>query len=158
MGNCGGRMIPIKLIGSQGELSLISAPVTAAELMLDNPGYAVAQLDSILFMRRVTAAKADETLTPGKAYLLVPVDRVGCRVSDLHMAAVLEAARRCRISSSKVFAEAPSDGVDYAVVAGGVDMKNSAAARGGGNVKGGCRRSRSGLPWSPALEPILETC
>ncbi|CBI36936.3 unnamed protein product, partial [Vitis vinifera] len=69
-----------KLFDAHGNLRRVKVPVTAAELMLEEPGYVVSRVDDLRRTRRIPAMRADDVLLEGKAYLMMPVSRVQSRV------------------------------------------------------------------------------
>ncbi|XP_059436219.1 uncharacterized protein LOC132169156 [Corylus avellana] len=143
-----------KLFDAHGNLQQIKLPVKAAELMLEQPGHAVAPVEELRQTRRISAMKADDELSAGKVYLLVPTGKVHCKVSELEMAIIeLTCKKRASMlkpSGSKV---SPATSAAEPTEAGEDDVK----AFGGDQA--------AGLPghqfwnnkrWSPVLEPISE--
>ncbi|KAI3449404.1 hypothetical protein Pfo_006069 [Paulownia fortunei] len=129
-------------------LRLVDVPVTAAELMLEEPGHVVSPLYDFRRDFRLSAMKADESLSGGRVYILIPVSRVNGKVSESEMAVIESACgeRRAKRRSSKVIpvvTEIPGDGTD-----------NSVKLLGEENDIGLMNyRMRQ---WKPALEPIYE--
>ncbi|KAL0435961.1 UNVERIFIED_CONTAM: hypothetical protein Sradi_0304000 [Sesamum radiatum] len=94
-----------KLIDLQhNTLRLVDVPVTAAELMLEHPGYVVSPLIDFRRDFRLSAMKADEILSGGTVYILIPVTRVHGKVSESEMAFIESACgeRRSKRHSSRV--------------------------------------------------------
>ncbi|KAL0459755.1 UNVERIFIED_CONTAM: hypothetical protein Slati_0602700 [Sesamum latifolium] len=61
-----------KLIDLQhNTLRLVDVPVTAAELMLEHPGYVVSPLIDFRRDFRLSAMKADEILSGSRVYMLI---------------------------------------------------------------------------------------
>ncbi|KAG0461272.1 hypothetical protein HPP92_021199 [Vanilla planifolia] len=54
-----------------------AASATAAELMLDHPGYFLVHSSAMLINRRLFALSADEELELGAIYAMFPMDRLG---------------------------------------------------------------------------------
>ena len=90
-----------KLFDAQGNLRRVKVPVAAAELMLEEPGYVVPRVDDLRKTRRIPAMRADDVLAEGKAYLLVPVSRVHCVVSEVEMGAIDAASKKKRKSKKR---------------------------------------------------------
>ncbi|KAA8549094.1 hypothetical protein F0562_000778 [Nyssa sinensis] len=136
-----------KIIDVQGNLRQVQIPMTAAEIMLEEPGYVVSPLDLVRRTGRISAMKADEELSAGKVYMLVPVSRTNCKVSELEMALVQSACdkRRAKQRSSKVLP----------AVTEGSDEKDEDAVSVLGGIGTGFpgRRNRQ---WTPNLETISE--
>ncbi|XP_074578720.1 uncharacterized protein LOC141835190 [Curcuma longa] len=143
-----------KIVGPDGVLRPIEAPAGAAEIMMEFPGHVVARADEALRTRRATGMRADEELLPGAVYLLLPLNRVGSRLSDSQVEVLLEAVgrrrRRCKEAcrGRRVFPE----------ISGGGEEKSPKVAVWEGeltglpsNRVGGCRR------WRPALDTIHES-
>lgn len=85
-------------------MRLVDVPITAAELMLEDPGYIVSPVTDFLRDRRISPLKADESLSGGAVYLLISVSRVNGKVSESEMAVIesLCGSRRAKRRSSKV--------------------------------------------------------
>ncbi|CAO2826624.1 unnamed protein product [Amaranthus hypochondriacus] len=77
-----------KLVNSHGQVKLIELPITTAELMVENPGYAIVSVEELRRTHRIPAMSADNRLLGGKIYLLVPFDKVNSRLTDLQLAAL----------------------------------------------------------------------
>lgn len=65
---------------------------TAAELMLEHPGFFLVHSSAILINRRLFALSADEELEFGVVYVMFPMDRVGSVASAADMGRLLIAA------------------------------------------------------------------
>ncbi|KAB5520172.1 hypothetical protein DKX38_024491 [Salix brachista] len=145
-----------KLMDSQGKLrQVISLPVKAAELMLEEPGHAICPLHELKQRNRLIAMRADDELLPGKLYLLVTLSKVNCKVSASELAIMESNIAACEKRSSKkrngakvlpamaVELEEGSEG-EVSVFEGN-DLPSST----------GCRLVNY-RQWTPALEPISE--
>ncbi|KAK4742113.1 hypothetical protein SAY87_000114 [Trapa incisa] len=97
-----------RVIFPTGEIRQFFTPENAAELMLEAPNHFLANTESLRVGRRFSALAADEELEMGKVYVLVHMERLGCKVSasDLGpvflvtMAASSKKKRRTKSSSS----------------------------------------------------------
>ncbi|KAI7990290.1 hypothetical protein LOK49_LG12G00996 [Camellia lanceoleosa] len=145
------------LIDSHGNLRRIKVPITAAEIMLDDPGHVVSPAQQIRRNSRIPAMKADDELSAGKAYLLVPAGRSNCKVSESEMALIDSASggkRRLGSRSSKVLPAASTEG------SGGdeVEVENSLAVLQGNDTGLAGHRLVSPRHWrfTPVLETISE--
>lgn len=93
-----------KLVDAEGNLRRVEVPAGAADLMLEAPGHVVARAEEVVRTRRVSGLRADEELRAGDVYLLLPVDRVGSRISDRQidvMLSAVEGGRRRRRRRTK---------------------------------------------------------
>lgn len=144
-----------KLFDANGNLQQVKLPLKAAELMLEQPGNAVAPVEELRQTRRISAMRADDELLAGKVYLLVPTGRVHCKVSDLEMAIIeLACKKRASVlkpSGSKVLpaaaaAELTEVGEDEVKTFGGDQVIAGLPGHQFWNYK----------RWSPVLEPISE--
>jgi len=145
-----------KLFDAHGNLQQLKLPLKAAELMLEQPGHAVAPVEELRQPRRISAMRAEDDLSAGKVYLLVPTSRVHCKVSELEMAIIELACKKrasmLKPSGSKVLpatstaAEPTEAGEDDQVKGFGGDQVTGLP----GHQFWNCKR------WSPALEPISE--
>ncbi|KAL6515924.1 hypothetical protein OROGR_019229 [Orobanche gracilis] len=115
-------------------LRLLDAPVTAAELMLDEPGLVISPLNDF----RVSAMKAEDSLTGGGSYILIPISRLNGKLSESEMAVIesLFGKREVKRRSSVVIPVAPEISGDCA----DIGILNQYRMR----------------HWEPALEPICE--
>ncbi|KAL6515925.1 hypothetical protein OROGR_019230 [Orobanche gracilis] len=115
-------------------LRLVDAPVTAAELMLDEPGHVISPLNDF----RVSAMKAEDSLTGGKSYILIPISRLNGKLSESEMA-IIESffdKREVKLRSSVVIPLVPEISGDCT----DIGILNQYRMR----------------HWEPALEPICE--
>uniref|UniRef100_A0A803M7K1 Uncharacterized protein n=1 Tax=Chenopodium quinoa TaxID=63459 RepID=A0A803M7K1_CHEQI len=149
-----------KLVDSLGQLKLVNLPTTVAELMLEHPGFAIAPVDELRETRRITAMRADDVLLGRKVYLLVPVDKVNSRLTDLQMAAIDSIVCSCNgkvggrtRGGSKISPDLEANnGLD------GQSLEDLVK-----DLSGKCtgltgQRKRFCKVWEPVLEPILEGC
>ncbi|KAG2693348.1 hypothetical protein I3760_08G092000 [Carya illinoinensis] len=67
-----------KLFDSHGNLQRLKLPLTAAELMLDHHGHAIASVEDLRRTRLISGMRADDELLAGKVYFWYP--RVGFTV------------------------------------------------------------------------------
>ncbi|KAL2251384.1 uncharacterized protein LOC105173762 [Sesamum indicum] len=140
-----------KLIDLQhNTLSLVHVPITAAELMLEHPGYVVSPLIDFRCGFRLSAMKADEIVSGGTVYILIPVTRVHGKLSESEMAIIESASgeRRSKRRSSRVLpvvTEISGEGADNPVKVFG-EVRDI-------GVPIDRNRMRQ---WKPALEPIYE--
>ncbi|KAJ0978606.1 hypothetical protein J5N97_014080 [Dioscorea zingiberensis] len=136
---------PIIFISPDGEVRCVEdRNCTAADLMIEFPGHAVAFAEEVHGVGRVTPMKADEELRSGQVYLLVQVDRFGLRVSDRQMKVVgVVVQRRSRRRKGK---RSGSDKKGFQAEAGKVEMNTGFAGK------------RVGLQqeWRPVLDTIHE--
>ncbi|EPS57459.1 hypothetical protein M569_17358 [Genlisea aurea] len=65
---------------------LVDVPITASELMLEEPGRAISPLSDFRLNRRICAMRADDVLSGGGTYVLIPIHRVNRRVTEAEMA------------------------------------------------------------------------
>ncbi|XP_010938298.1 uncharacterized protein [Elaeis guineensis] len=142
-----------KLVDAEGNLRSVEIPVGVAELMLEAPGHVVARGEEMVSTRRVSGLRADEELRPGEVYLLLPVERVGSRLSDRQMAVVVEAVEGGRRkgkkscgSANRVFPEAA--GREEEEEKGFLEREVTGFP---GQRVGGYR------PWRPVLDTIHES-
>ena len=143
-----------KLFDAQGNLRRVKVPVTAAELMLEEPGYVVSRLDDLRKTRRIPAMRADDVLAEGKAYLLVPVSRVHCVVSEVEMRAIDAASKKKRKSKKRGGSRVLPAGNEGSTE--NLEIQSRVLGGGGDMGFGGRHRSGNSRPWSPALETISE--
>lgn len=155
MGNCISCYFPgsskaetANLFDPQGTLQRLELPLKAAELMLEQPGHAIAPVEELHRTRRISALKADDELSAGKDYILVPWGRVHSKVSELEMAiielACKKRAARQKPSGSKV---SPAAMTMESREVGEEEVEVSGLPI---HPVGNHRR------WSPVLEPISE--
>ncbi|KAL8527235.1 hypothetical protein ACS0TY_005206 [Phlomoides rotata] len=129
-------------------LRLVDVPVTAAEIMLEAPGYIVSPVTDFRRDLRISALKADESLSGGVVYLLISVGRVNGKVSESEMAVIESVCgrRRAKRHSSKILpvvteitgdcSDNPVKVFDEGSDIGRLNFRNK--------------------QWKPALEPIHE--
>ncbi|KAE8689127.1 Secretion-associated RAS super family 2 isoform 1 [Hibiscus syriacus] len=133
-----------KVIYAQGNLRKVKLTAKAAELMLDEPGHIVSPLEELKRTRRVVAMRADDELLAGKVYVLVPMQRVNCRVTDTDMA-IIEAAcsgkKRRKSGGARVLPDVAAEEEEESRVDRDLSVH--------GCRKGSCR------PWTPALKTIF---
>lgn len=145
-----------KLIDFNGTIQRVKVPITAAELMLEQPGHFISPAEDLRRTLRYSALKADEELSAGKLYMLVPTSRLHSKASVAEMA-VLESAcqkRRPKRRSAKVLpaaAEVVCDDEEEEREGGfGLLGENDTGVP-------GCRLGVNyNRQWRPALEPICE--
>lgn len=144
-----------KVVGPDGFIRPIEAPAGAGEIMLEFPGHAVARAEEALRTRRAAGMRADEELLPGALYFLLPLNRVGSRLSDCQVEALLEAVGRRRRPGKK--GDRPRSRVFPDVGGGDGGKERKAEVWEGelaglrGKTVGGCRQ------WRPALDTIHES-
>uniref|UniRef100_A0A803LF66 Uncharacterized protein n=1 Tax=Chenopodium quinoa TaxID=63459 RepID=A0A803LF66_CHEQI len=145
-----------KLVDSLGQLKLVNLPTTVAELMLEHPGFAIAPMDELRETRRITAMRADDVLHGRKVYLLVPVDKVNSRLTELQMAAIDSLVCSCKggrtRGGSKVSPDLEANGLDGQSLE---DLVKDLSEKCTGLTR---QRKRICKVWEPVLEPILEGC
>lgn len=139
-----------KLFNSNGNLRRVKVPVTAAELMLEDPGYVVSRVDDLRRTRRILAMRADDVLSAGKAYLMVPLSRVHCVVSATEMALIDAPSKKMskKRAGSRVL-PAGNDGETE-----NSEVQSRVLVGDGGSY--GRQRVGNCRPWSPVLETISE--
>ncbi|XP_077250818.1 uncharacterized protein LOC143890136 [Tasmannia lanceolata] len=139
-----------KFIDPNGNLRLIGIPAQAAELMLESPGYLVAPVEELSRTRRISAMRADEELEIGKLYLMFPVSRVNCWVSEREIVAIDSATcrnKKGKTDGSRVFPERER------VMVLEVDDDDDEGERDTGFAG---HRLNSYRQWKPVLEPVNE--
>ncbi|KAG8389554.1 hypothetical protein BUALT_Bualt02G0241300 [Buddleja alternifolia] len=129
---------------------VVDVPVTAAELMLEEPGHVVSPVNDLSRDLRLSAMKADESLTGGKVYILIPLSRVNGKVSESEMAVIKSACcqRKMKRRSSRV--------IPVAAEIAAVDTNNPVKLVGDQGTDNGILSYRIKQQWKPALEPIRE--
>ncbi|KAL2934821.1 Galanin-like peptide [Bienertia sinuspersici] len=144
-----------KLVDSQGQLSLVNLPTTVAELMLENPGFALTPVEELRKTHRLSAMRADEWLLGRKLYLLVPVDKVNSRLTDSQLAAIDSVF----CSSNKKMDRKTRGGSKVSPSIGDQKLEDLVKDLSGKNTGvTGQRRSFCKASWEPVLEPIMEGC
>ncbi|GFQ01572.1 hypothetical protein PHJA_002301100 [Phtheirospermum japonicum] len=124
-------------------LRRVDVPVTAAELMLEDPGHVISPVSDL----RLSAVKADECLIGGTIYVLIPVCRVNGKLSESEMAVIesICGKRRAKRRSSRVIPVVQEISSDDEIrslgkVSANIGLVNKYRMR----------------PWKPTLEPIYE--
>ncbi|KAF7121120.1 hypothetical protein RHSIM_Rhsim13G0005300 [Rhododendron simsii] len=138
------------VIDARGNRLQINVPITAAEIMLDEPGHVVSRAQLIRKTGRIPVMKADEELSAEEVYLVVPASRARCKVSESEMAMIDSACekRRQKGRGSKVL-PAATEGSGEKVEGSDVIKE--------GNITGlPGHQLASRRTWMPALEPISE--
>ncbi|KAE8697946.1 Secretion-associated RAS super family 2 isoform 1 [Hibiscus syriacus] len=132
-----------KVIDAQGKPRKVKLPVKAAEIMLEEPGHIICGVEELKRARRVVAMRADDELSGGKVYVLVPIGRIHCRVTDADMVIIKAACcgRKKKISGAKVLPD---------VMVSEDEKYTNGIPHVSGHRFGNCR------PWMPVLEPIPE--
>ncbi|KAG4138407.1 hypothetical protein ERO13_D07G132400v2 [Gossypium hirsutum] len=146
MGNCTSSCFiqvsdMAKVIDAQGKLRKVKLPVKAAEIMLDEPGRVISPVEELKRTRCVVPMRADDELLAAKAYVLVPIQRVNRKVTDVDVA-IIEAAcsgKKRAKSGAKVLPELREEERQVDPVL----------------AVPGCRKGNY-RPWTPVLEPISE--
>lgn len=148
-----------KVIDPQGNLRKIKLPAKAAELMLEEPGYIISPVEDLKRTRRVAAVRADDELLVGKVYVLVPVGRVHCRVTDTDMA-IIEAAcggKKRRKIGAKVLPDVrdhDQECLRKEELVSEVEVLREKLCMKGIPFPG--YKLANYRPWTPVLEPISE--
>ncbi|KAL6609522.1 hypothetical protein ACP70R_039491 [Stipagrostis hirtigluma subsp. patula] len=158
----GGRRCA-RVILPDGGVRQVSLPATAAELMLDAPGYFLVDAAAATLGARLAALPADEDLELGGAYATFPMKRLGTPLAAADMARLAAAATREARRSAKVAnAVAPPTQQQQRAEAGGAPARgpleemaddDDAAAAEIGVLK---HRLSSARSRRPALETIQE--
>lgn len=139
-----------KLVDTQGKITLVNLPITVAELMLENPGFAPTLIEDLRETRRIPAMKADEKLLGRKVYLLLPVDKVNSRLTDLQLASV--DSLLCSCNNNKKVGGRTRGGSKVSPILDEHNLEELVKDLTGGNGQ----RKRFCKVWEPVLEPILE--
>ncbi|KAL4312683.1 hypothetical protein GQ457_01G054190 [Hibiscus cannabinus] len=137
-----------KVIDPQGNIRKVMLTAKAAELMLDAPGHVIASVEQLKRTRRVVAMRADDELLAGKVYVLVPIQRVHCKVTDADMTVIEAACTRKMRRKSGGARVLPDVGVES-----GEEEEESQVDR--VLPLHGCRMGNY-RQWTPVLEPISE--
>ncbi|CAK9145209.1 unnamed protein product [Ilex paraguariensis] len=140
-----------KLIHVHGNLRHFKVPITAAELMLEEPGHVICPVENLRRTRRFEAMKADEDLLAGKLYMLVSTNRVHRLLSESEMKLVESVCekRRAKRRGSKILPDVTPQEVDETCEESGDPIR----FMGGDDTGLPCYRLRQ---WRPALDPIVE--
>ncbi|KAI8522608.1 hypothetical protein RHMOL_Rhmol13G0009100 [Rhododendron molle] len=138
------------IIDARGNRLQIKVPITAAEIMLDEPGHVVSPAQMIRKTGRIPVMKADEELSAGEVYLVVAASRSWCKVSESEMATIDSACgkRRQKRRSSKILPAAAEGFGEKVEGSDGIKQGNITGLSGHQLVS---RRT-----WMPALDPISE--
>ncbi|KAM7521420.1 hypothetical protein LguiA_011322 [Lonicera macranthoides] len=71
------------LIDVRGNFRQVKLPITAADLMIDEPGHLISPIDDILRRTlRYQAMPADQQLSAGKLYMFVPAAKLHSKLSQ----------------------------------------------------------------------------
>ncbi|KAK9015709.1 hypothetical protein V6N11_006803 [Hibiscus sabdariffa] len=135
-----------KVIDPQGNIRKVMLTAKAAELMLDAPGHVIASVEELKRTRRVVAMRADDELLAGKVYVLIPIQRVHCKVTDADMTIIEAACTRKMRKKSGGARVLPDVGVESGEEESQVDRVLPLH---------GCRLGNY-RQWTPVLEPISE--
>lgn len=95
-----------RLVDLKGNLRTIELPITAAEIMMEEPGHVIsAAIDDYNNLRsaasRFSAMKAEDQLCRGKLYVLVPVGRLNSKLSDSDLVILESVCKKKRRGSSR---------------------------------------------------------
>ncbi|KAK9055512.1 hypothetical protein SSX86_026595 [Deinandra increscens subsp. villosa] len=150
-----------RLIDVNGNVRHVKVPITAAEIMLlEQPGHLVSPVvDDLRSSFRLSALRADQVLTNGSSYFLIPVGRLNSFVTESELEMLRAGCRNVkqqvkRRRGSMVLPEEKSGGntVEAGEGEGCVDIF--------GDSEDGftftCQRVRGSPAWKPVLEPIYE--
>ncbi|CAO2826625.1 unnamed protein product [Amaranthus hypochondriacus] len=146
-----------KLIDSLGQIKQVQLPITVAELMLENPGFATASVEELRKSHRITAMRADDLLIGRKVYLLVPVEKVNSKLFDFQM----DAIEALTFSSSNGKMSRKLSGKSKVSPMLRNDESLGDLVKDLGRNKSMCengQKKRFSKGWEPILEPILEGC
>lgn len=93
-----------RVVLPSGEIRQFQSAVSAAELMLECPGFFVVNTGSLHIGRRFSPLGADEELQLGNVYVMFPMKRASSVVTAADMAAVFMASTTAskRIAAAKV--------------------------------------------------------
>ncbi|KAE8681652.1 Secretion-associated RAS super family 2 isoform 1 [Hibiscus syriacus] len=131
-----------KVIDAQGKPRKVKLPAKAAEIMLEEPGHIICGVEELKRARRVVAMRADDELLGCKVYVLVPIGRIHCRVTDADMVIIKAACcGRKKMRGAKVLPD---------VMVSEEEKYTNEIPTVSGHRFGNCR------PWMPVLEPIPE--
>ncbi|OWM68062.1 uncharacterized protein LOC116200499 [Punica granatum] len=86
------RLRALRVVFPGGEIRQFREPVSAAELMLDCPGFFLANSRSLHVGRRFSPLGADEELELGNVYIMFPMKRANSVIMAVDMAAVFMAS------------------------------------------------------------------
>ncbi|XP_008781080.2 uncharacterized protein LOC103700955 [Phoenix dactylifera] len=152
-----------KVVDAEGNLRRVEIPAGVADLMLEAPGHVVAHAEEVVRTRRVSGLRAEEELRPEEVYLLLPVDRIGSRISDQQIAIAIgavEGGRRWRRKGkkgkqgcgygSRVFPAVAGEDAERGGEENGLSKEGKVAGFPGQRI-GGHRQ------WRPVLDTIHES-
>lgn len=151
-----------KLVDPQGNIRLLNLPITCAELMLENPGFALAPVEEVRKSHRLPAMRADDMLLGREVYLLVPVDKVNFRLTDLQLAVIDSLI--CACNNNKMVGTRTRGGSKISPDNGctglaGESLEDVVKDLGGKCTSvSGQRKRVICKTWEPVLEPISEGC
>ncbi|MFS7976261.1 hypothetical protein Hanom_Chr10g00890381 [Helianthus anomalus] len=142
-----------KLIDYDGNLRHIKVPITAAEIMLlEQPGYLVCPVvDDLGSVFRLSALRADQVLSNGKLYFLIPVSRLNTYATEAELVMLrsscgkvkrVKRGRRARVLPEE---KTGGDGESSGEV---LDISEDGFSTG--------QRVCGSPLWKPVLEPIYE--
>ncbi|KAK4768467.1 hypothetical protein SAY87_003608 [Trapa incisa] len=146
-----------KVLLLDGRLQFHARPITAGELMVENPGKFVCRSGSLKVGHRIVGLSADDALEPRCFYFLLPMDLLYSVLTCEEMSAI-----RYRASKSLCSGHGSFKGIGkilpvciFTLSEGGKGLDFSGAAANGSNaVEKVYSKQRS---WKPALETILES-
>ncbi|KAK4426590.1 hypothetical protein Salat_1427600 [Sesamum alatum] len=98
-----------KVIFPSGEVRRIYQPTKAAELMLEMPGFFLAEAKCLQIGKRLAALAADEDLEIGGVYVFFPMKRLNSAVTAGDMGALFMAASSAAKRVSRVLPESGGD-------------------------------------------------
>lgn len=142
-----------KVLLPDGRLQLHTRPITAGELMVENPGKFLCRSGSLKVGHRVVGLSADEVLEPRRFYFLLPMDLLYSVLTHDEMSAI-----RYRASRSLGHGSFNGLGKIFPVCIFASNEGNKrlevADASGSGTIEKVYSKQRS---WKPALETIVES-
>lgn len=131
-----------KIIDARGKLKKVKLPVTAVEVMIEEPGHVISAMEDLNRFRSVVAMRAEDELLVGHVYVLVPIGRVHRKVTNMDVA-IMEAA--CNGKKRRKSGRAKVSPYAAVVEKGYVQVR----------APHGCR-SGSYRRWTPVLQSISE--
>ncbi|KAL2934815.1 Hemagglutinin-neuraminidase [Bienertia sinuspersici] len=137
-----------KLIDSLGQLKSVNLPTAVADLMRENPSFALVSVEQLRRTRHIVAMKADERLLGRKVYLLVPFDMVKSWLSKAQLALIDEIVMSCYIDDMMGRKTRGGNSLDRLGLENLMKYLSSKSTGVTGQSKG----------WRPIVEPILEVC
>ncbi|KAI3749177.1 hypothetical protein L2E82_19784 [Cichorium intybus] len=136
------------LIDVQGNLRHVKVPITAAEMMLlEEPGHLISpMLDDLRSNFRLSALRADDLLTNGKLYMLIPAGRLNSFITESELEMIRSGCKSNRKIKKQMKRRRSSKVLPQNEVGDGTVDES------------GCRGQRmsSSPMWKPVLEPIYE--